>query len=193
MNPGCLILAGGQATRMRPLTEHIPKALLPVNGRPFVYWQLDWLQAHGITDIVFAIGHLGDQIERALGDEVRYSADGPYPLGTGGAAKKAAPLFEGPFLVTYGDSYLSVDPVTVYRAWRRTALEALLTTWHGMDYGLSVLTHEAVARIPDGPYDLNDLFSILAIKRELVEYEVSERFHEIGSPEGLRALEEHLG
>jgi NDP-sugar pyrophosphorylase family protein len=193
MNPGCLILAGGQASRMLPLTLETPKSLLPVAGKPFILHQLDWLYEHGIFDVVVGIGHLGDQVRTLLHDEVRYSDDGPTPLGTGGAVKKAAPMFDGPFLVVYGDSYLSVDPVVVYRAWRRTALEAMLTLWKGVDYGLLVLTHEAVERIPDGPSDLNDLFHELQRIRECATFEVTDRFHEIGSPEGLRALEEHLG
>ena len=64
----CVILAGGLGTRMRPLTDTLPKTLLPVRGRPFAWHQLDWLARHGVTEVVYCIGHQGDQIRRLLGE-----------------------------------------------------------------------------------------------------------------------------
>src|SRR2546423_15634061 len=92
------ILAGGLATRLRPVTENIPKALIEIAGHPFLAHQLRLLQSAGIRKAVLFVGYLGDLIEREfrdpgqLGVELSYSYDGPELLGTGGAAKKAIPL-----------------------------------------------------------------------------------------------------
>jgi len=107
-----VILAGGLGTRLRPLTETIPKALIPVRGRPFVDYQLDLLKKSGIDDFVFCVGHLGDKIQRHLGDggayecNIRYSYDGPRLLGPAGALRRAEGLLQNRFFVTYGDAYL---------------------------------------------------------------------------------------
>ena len=89
------ILAGGRATRLRPLTETVPKSLLQVNGEPFAAHQLRLLQSKGIRRVVFCLGHLGESIQRTIGDgtawglQVDYSFDGPVLLGTAGAVKNA--------------------------------------------------------------------------------------------------------
>ncbi|HEX7193305.1 MAG TPA: nucleotidyltransferase family protein [Thermoanaerobaculia bacterium] len=116
------ILAGGLATRMRPLTERVPKALLEVAGRPFAEHQLRLLRAAGITDVVFCVGYLGERVEETLGDgsrfgvSIRYSYDGDQLRGTGGALIRALPLLGDAFLIMYGDSYLDCDYAAVARA-----------------------------------------------------------------------------
>lgn len=110
-----VILAGGLATRMRPITLTIPKSLIEVAGRPFVAWQLEAIARDGYDRVLLCIGHLGEQIQAEVGDgsafglTVEYSADGPRLLGTAGALRRALPLLEDAFLVTYGDSYLPFD------------------------------------------------------------------------------------
>ena len=107
-----VILAGGLGTRLRPITETVPKALIPVRGRPFVDHQLDLLTKNGIDEFVFCVGHLGGEIEQHLGDgrafrcRIVYSYDGPRLLGPAGALKRAEPLLHDRFFVTYGDAYL---------------------------------------------------------------------------------------
>jgi NDP-sugar pyrophosphorylase family protein len=108
------VLAGGLGTRMLPRTSTVPKLLLPVRGRPFGRWLLERLRALGFSRAVLAVGHLSEAIHAELGDEAEgvalvYSDDGPAPLGTGGAIKRALPLLASEFLVTYGDSYLPFD------------------------------------------------------------------------------------
>ena len=89
------ILAGGLATRLRPITETIPKALVEVAGRPFAEHQVEWLRAQGIERIVFLVGYRGEMVSEALGDGARwglsieYVFDGPTLLGTGGALRRA--------------------------------------------------------------------------------------------------------
>src|ERR1700761_771854 len=109
------ILAGGLATRLRPITEKIPKSLAPVAGEPFLAHQLRLLHSRGVRRAVLCVGYLGEMIESEFGDgsafgvELRYSFDGPRLLGTGGALRRALPALRDPFFVLYGDSYLPVD------------------------------------------------------------------------------------
>lgn len=106
-----MILAAGLGERMRPLTEHTPKPLLPVGGKPLIVWQIERLRQAGFTDLVINHAHLGRQLEDALGDgsalgvRIAWSAEGT-PLETaGGIAKALARLGAAPFLVTNGDVY----------------------------------------------------------------------------------------
>jgi N-acetyl-alpha-D-muramate 1-phosphate uridylyltransferase len=129
------ILAGGVATRMRPHTDTVPKALLPVANRPFIAHQLARLRDQRIADVVLCVGHLGEQIERYVGDgrawglRVRYSWDGPRLLGTGGALRRAQPLAGDPFFVLYGDSYLTCDFGAVARAFAASNRLGLMTVY----------------------------------------------------------------
>lgn len=110
-----VILAGGLGTRMLPRTERVPKILLPVAGRPFAVWLLARLASCGFERVVLAIGHLGAEVRRTLGDgkaiglRLDYVEDGERLLGTAGALRRALPLLDETFLVTYGDSYLPFD------------------------------------------------------------------------------------
>ena len=128
------ILAGGLATRLRPITEKIPKALVDVAGEPFLAHQLRLLHSHGIRKAVLCVGYLGEMIERDFGDgaigvELKYSFDGPVLLGTGGALRLALPLLGDAFFVLYGDSYLPVDYGAVEAAWRASGKDALMTVF----------------------------------------------------------------
>ena len=112
-----VVLAGGLATRMRPRTLTVPKAMLEVAGRPFVDWQLERLAECGFRDVVMCVAFLAEQIEAHVGDgkrfgvNVHYANEGMKLLGTAGAIRAAMqehPLHPA-FLVTYGDSYLPFD------------------------------------------------------------------------------------
>ena len=104
-----MILAAGRGERLRPLTERIPKPLIPIGGAPLIVHQLRWLHRAGIRDVVVNLHHLGDAIQRSIGNgsdlgvRVRYSEE-PELLDTGGGIKQALPhLLPGPFLVLNGD------------------------------------------------------------------------------------------
>jgi MurNAc alpha-1-phosphate uridylyltransferase len=132
-----VIIAGGLATRLRPLTETVPKALLNINGEPFVTHQLRLLAKQGIQKVVFCIGYLGEQIVDFVGDgsrfglDVAYVFDGPRLLGTAGAVKKALPLVVGDtFFVLNGDSYLPCDHAAVQSAFIASNKQALMTVFH---------------------------------------------------------------
>lgn len=126
------ILAGGLATRLRPITETIPKALVDVAGKPFIVRQLEYLQAQGVRRVVLCVGYLGEMIQDVVstgerfGLQVRYSFDGSELLGTGGALKKALPVLGNHFFVLYGDSYLPVDFSAVQDAFARISQPALM-------------------------------------------------------------------
>jgi len=127
------IVAGGLATRLRPITKKIPKSLVDVAGKPFVARQLNYLQRQGIIRVVLCLGYLGEQVEALVGDgsafglDVRYSWDGPRLLGTGGALKQALPLLGEQFFVFYGDSYLPIDLRAVERVFLLSGKPALMT------------------------------------------------------------------
>lgn len=127
------ILAGGMATRLGDLARDTPKSLVDVAGKPFIAHQLDLVREQGLTDIVLCTGHLALRLEEVVGDgsrygvRVRYSPDGPGPLGTGGALRQALPLLGEAFFVLYGDSYLECDYRAVERAFRTSGGPALLT------------------------------------------------------------------
>jgi NDP-sugar pyrophosphorylase family protein len=129
------ILAGGFATRLRPITEKIPKSLISVAGKPFLAHQLELLRSCGLCRVVLCVGHLGEMIQRDFGDgsqfgvRIDYSFDGPKLLGTGGAIKRALPLLGGEFFVLYGDSYLPVEYRPVAEFFRRGGKPGCMTVY----------------------------------------------------------------
>src|SRR5688572_3956070 len=116
------ILAGGLATRLRPITDKVPKLLVEAAGDPVFYHPLRLLKNNGLTRIVLCVGHLGEMIVEQYGDgaawgvRIDYSFDGPKLLGTGGALIRALPKLGDAFYVLYGDSYLPIDYRDVGRA-----------------------------------------------------------------------------
>ena len=129
------ILAGGLATRLRPITEKIPKSLIPVAGRPFLAHQLELLRSRGIRRAVLCVGHLGEMIQREFGDgsvfglKLDYAFDGPKLLGTGGALKRALPLLGMEFFVLYGDSYLPIEYRPIAEFFRRSGKLGCMTVY----------------------------------------------------------------
>jgi N-acetyl-alpha-D-muramate 1-phosphate uridylyltransferase len=130
-----VILAGGLATRLRPVTEKIPKSLVEINGEPFIAHQLRLIRGQGIEHVVICAGYLGDRIQEYVGDgdafgiRTEFSYDFPTLLGTGGAIKKALPLLGDAFFTLYGDSYLPCDFAEVQRAFEPCGRQALMTVY----------------------------------------------------------------
>jgi N-acetyl-alpha-D-muramate 1-phosphate uridylyltransferase len=144
-----VILAGGLASRLSPLTETIPKSLVEVAGHPFLWHQLQLLKRRGIRHVVLAVGHLGEQIQdrygggAQLGIRLEYSFDGPVLLGTAGAIRKALPLLPERFFVLYGDSYLTCDYSAVEASFRKSNLPGLMTVYRNDDrYDRSNVTYD---------------------------------------------------
>ena len=129
------ILAGGLGTRLRPITETIPKSLLEVAGEPFIAHQLRELVRQGIQKVVICVGFLGEQIENFVKDgseygiSVQYSYETQNLLGTGGAIRNALPLLNGDFFVLYGDSWLDIDYRLAYESFHNSGKRALMTVF----------------------------------------------------------------
>lgn len=115
INEDIIILCGGNATRLRPLTEDVPKSLLLFNGKPFLKYQVELLKKKGFENIILSVGHLAEKIIKYAREEkyfnlnIRFVDDGGEPLGTGGAVKKALRIASDNFFVLNGDSYLDMD------------------------------------------------------------------------------------
>jgi NDP-sugar pyrophosphorylase family protein len=220
--PPIAVLAGGLATRMRPLTEQVPKAMLEVAGEPFIAHQLRLFAREGIGDVKLLVGYGWEQIEYFVGDgqrfgvRVEYIVDGPVLLGTGGALRHALDRLGPEFLVTYCDSWLDAPYAPVVEAFRAGGRPALMCvyrndnrwdasnvefasgtirryskkrrvpTMHHIDWGLGMLKASTVAARPIGePWDLAELYEQLSNAGRLAGYEMTRRFYEIGSFEGL--------
>src|SRR3954453_20561524 len=124
----CVLLAGGMGTRVQSRSGDIPKALIEVHGRPFIFYQLKWLAQQGVRDVVVSIGYRGELISQTIGDgrqfglSVTYADEGETLRGTGGALRMIADLgsLAPSFFLLYGDSYLPIE---------------LLPVWHTSDGG----------------------------------------------------------
>jgi N-acetyl-alpha-D-muramate 1-phosphate uridylyltransferase len=131
-----VILAGGLATRLRPVTTTIPKALININGEPFINHQLRLLSSQGIQDVILCISYLGELIEQHVADghrfglHVQHIYDGETLLGTAGAIKKALPLLGNAFFVLYGDSYLACNYAAIQDSFIKSKKQGLMTLFH---------------------------------------------------------------
>jgi len=128
-----MILAAGRGERMRPLTDHTPKPLLCVGGKPLIAWHLERLAAAGFKEVIINHAHLGQQIETRLGDgsafglAITYSAEPPGALETAGGIVQALPLLgSDPFLVVNGDIFCDWDTVQANRALKENDLAHLV-------------------------------------------------------------------
>jgi len=181
----CVILAGGLATRMRPVTETIPKALIPVAGIPFIDHQLAWLAGHGVTQVVLSVGYRGDMLRAHVGDgaryrlEVRVVDEGTELRGTAGALRLALDqgALDPAFLMTYGDSFLPIDFAGVWAHFRASGAPALMTVfrnggqWDDSNViyrdGRVVLYDKHHATRPPADFDYID-YGLIAMKRDVI-------------------------
>jgi NDP-sugar pyrophosphorylase family protein len=223
------VLAGGLATRLKPITEKIPKLLVEVAGEPFFTHQIRLLKEAGLTHLVLCLGYRAEQVVALYGDgsrwgiKVDYSFDGPTLLGTGGALIRALPKLGGAFYVLYGDSYLPIDYLAVGRSFLDSGKLGLMTVFENrerydasnvwfeggeiraydkkdrlpamrhIDYGLGVFRKEAFDGFPrDQVVDLSDVQRALLGRGELAGFQVTERFYEVGSHQGLEELDRLL-
>jgi len=217
------ILAGGKGTRIAAIAGDRPKALLPVAGRPFLDFQLRWLAADGVRDVVMCVGYGAADIRAFAGDGARwgmriaYSDDGDVPLGTGGALKRALPLLGDAFLTVYGDALLQCPPQRVAAAlgpaddgvmtvfenrdrWLRSNVavagdrvvaydkEAAPGKMTYIDYGINAFRTRAFEGF-EGAFDLAGVHRAAIARGTLRALVCTERWYEIGSPEGLAETE----
>lgn len=216
-----MILAAGRGERLRPLTDRIPKPLVPVAGRPLLTHQLSWLAAAGFRDVVINLHHLAAQIETAVGDgaeygmRIRYSREATL-LETGGGIVQALPLLgDEPFLILNGDIYTDLQFADLPRALPAGTLGHLVVTprppfrdrgdfevsdgrivARGDRYvycGIAVLHPAALAGREAVPFSLRDvLFEALARDRLTAQIWTG-RWTDLGTLEQLEALNAELG
>jgi NDP-sugar pyrophosphorylase family protein len=129
-----VILAGGLGTRLRPLTEAVPKPMVPVLGRPFLDYLIDYLAAQGFRRVLLLVGYLGQDVVDHYGDGSAFGVNIQYaweetPLGTGGALKAALPQLEETFLLLYGDSYLPIDYGALADGFVRSGLPSMVVAY----------------------------------------------------------------
>jgi choline kinase/putative flippase GtrA len=130
--PTVCILAGGLGTRLGEHVKHVPKPLLEVAGRPFLWHQLRLLASAGAHEIVLCVGYLGEAIREQIGTElfglrIAYSFDSPELDGTLGAIRRARAMLGERFLILYGDTYLRLDYAAAAAAWRESKLPAMMS------------------------------------------------------------------
>ena len=130
-----VILAGGLGSRLRPLTDRVPKPMIMVQGKPFLEHQIELLRRHGIRSVVLCVGYLGHMIEEYFGDGsrfsvgIRYSEEGDRLQGTAGALKRAESVLDDEFFLTYADAYLLLDYAAVMAHFRRRDRLALMVIY----------------------------------------------------------------
>jgi len=213
----CVILAGGLATRMRPLTETLPKALIPVAATPFIDHQLRWLAGHGVTRVVLSIGYRGEMLRDHVGDGARFGLsvlvvdEGTRLRGTAGALRLAADegVLDDAFLVTYGDSFLPIDFAGAWDAFVRSGRPALMTVFENagrwdtsnviFERGAVTLYDKRHRTRPAADFRFID-YGLSALRREVVlrmvpagdaPADLSDLFHELSRRGELAGLEVH--
>ena len=220
-----LILSGGFGTRLGKITKKIPKALVEINNKPFIQLQLDLLEKNGFVDVILCLGHFSEKIIKFIENNyvgnlnIKFSLDGKYQIGTGGAIKKGSTNYETPFFVLYGDSYLDVNYKDISSSFYQDS-GPLMTILHNqnlydksnvflkngfyfykkknppkssqfIDYGLSIFFKKHFETF-EGCFDLSEVQSYFSQKQQLQFYEVKKRFFEIGSLSGIDELSKHL-
>jgi MurNAc alpha-1-phosphate uridylyltransferase len=215
-----IVLAAGKGERMRPITDRIPKPLVPVAGKPLIAYHLEALARAGVRDVVINLSHLGAQIPAALGDgsrfgvRIAYSDEGPVPFETGGGIFNALPrLGPGPFLVVNGDIWtdfdfrgLSLGPQAHARLVLVPNPPHVARGDFGLDgdtvieserdrytySGIGVYSPEFFAGCSPGNFPLLPLLKRAIAARRLQGQVYRGDWSDIGTPERLAVLEERL-
>jgi len=215
-----IVLAAGRGERMRPITDRMPKPLVPVAGKPLIAYHLEALARAGVRDIVINLSHLGAQIPAALGDgsrfgvRIQYSDEGPVPFETGGGIFNALPLLgPAPFIVVNGDiwtdfdfSALALDPGADARLVLVPNPVHVARGDFGLDgdyvieserdrftySGIGVYSPEFFAGCEPGKFPLLPLLKRAIAARRLRGQVYRGEWSDIGTPERLAALELQL-
>jgi len=217
-----MILAAGRGERMRPLTDHTPKPLLPVAGQPLIVHYLEALAGAGVRDVVINLSWLGEQIRAALGDggrwglRIAYCDEGPQALETGGGIFNALPLLGNePFLVVNGDVWTDYPFEALLRPPRDLAHLVLVSNpAHHPDgdfglqggrsadgdggqqrftfSGIGVYRRELFDECRPGPFRLAPLLQAAAAAGRVDGEYYAGGWQDVGTPERLRELDRRL-
>ncbi len=212
-----MILAAGRGERLRPLTDRLPKPLIPIAGEPLIVHQMRWLARAGIKNIVVNLHHLGEQIETAIGNgrdlgvRVTYSREAER-LETGGGIKLALPLLGAePFVILNGDIWVEFDFATLRDLPKDSDLAHLVLTatpahrdtgdfdlvedrvtrgsHRPLTYcGIAVLRSDLFENAPDGAFSLRELYFQAIAQGRVSGQRFEGRWFDIGSPETLKAV-----
>jgi len=134
-----IIIAGGLAQRIRPLTLNTPKSLIKIKGIPFIDYQLKFLKKQNIDEVILCLGYLGEMVSDYVKDgsqygiKVKYSFDGKKLLGTGGSLFNAKSLLKGKFIVIYGDSFLPINFQLVLKKFFKSSKSSLMVIMKNKD------------------------------------------------------------
>ena len=150
-----LILAGGEGTRLRPLTYTVPKPVLPLAGRPHIAYVIDWLRGHGVDDVVISCGHLAEGMRDALaelevGVEISF-AEEPDARGTAGAIKFAEEQLADRFLVLNGDVLCDLDLTALMEQHEATGARATIALYPVSDPSGTWVTPRVSTAGTNGP------------------------------------------
>ena len=217
-----IILAGGKGTRVKKYTKNKPKCLINVNGKPFLYYQLDCLKKNNINNVIVSAGYLNNKIKSYVNNfidfiNVKIISDGK-PLGTGGATFKSLKYLKNNFFIIYGDSYFNFKIHKLVK--RNLATMAIFKNNNKydksnieiknqgkilyyknninkklkfIDYGVSFVNKQIFKGIEKNKkFDLSEFFQEISKKNMLSGYEVKKRFYEIGSYSGIKDFKNYL-
>lgn len=154
-----IILVGGEGTRLRPFTYELPKALLPIQGKPMVLHVLEQLKLHGVSEVVMAIGYKGDKIKEFFGDGHNFGLSIKYveekkPLGTAGPLRLAKKYLTETFYIVWGDilSHLDLtDFARCHKEYGGLATVALTTVSDPSRYGVAMLNGNKIVGFIEKP------------------------------------------
>lgn len=208
----CVILAGGFGTRMLPLTSNLPKAMIKINDKPFIYYQLSWIIKHKIDKILICIGHFGDIIRSYVGNNfcgipVDYVDEGENLLGTAGALALASQekKLDDLFIVTYGDSFLPINYSDPFIYCIEREISALMTIYknNGQFDNSNVMVIDDLILYdkkhitkPEEQFSYID-YGLSVLSKKIIDihvpnnakYDLSQLFHELSIKNELRGLE----
>ena len=232
-----VILAGGLGTRMRPITETIPKPMIALAGKPFLQYQLELLRDAGIASALLLVAYLGEQIREYFGDGAKFGCNVSYSfepslLGTGGALKNAESQLQNYFVLVNGDTYLAIDYRELVGKFAEANCSALIVAYEkpaavsqhipanippnnlGVDVEGVVTAYrkrdpEGLSHIDAGVIVLKkgilagfvtgqkcsleeEIYPNLIARGQMRAWVSREPFYDMGSPQGLAALEEKL-
>lgn len=220
-----VVLCGGKASRLGSIAKNTPKSLIEINNRPFLSYVLDNFINQGVKDIYLCLGHLASNYESYVQENIQagvnynLSYDDSNFRGTGGAIKKVSGKIDGPFFVTYGDSYLDVNLEELTKKFKKNNGPLMtifknnglydksnckiidgkllylknkpLQDMNYIDYGLSIFYPEHFDDMPCD-FDLSVIQEKYSSNKLMQHYIVKNRFYEIGSIEGLKEFNEHI-
>lgn len=146
-----VILAGGRGVRLGPLTDNMPKPMIPINGKPFLQHQLKLIKSAGISEVLILVGYLGAKIEAHFGDGSKFGLCIEYshektPLGTGGGLKNAENKIRDEFLLLNGDTYLPMNYERLVNAFHQCGKTGMVTVYDNRE---KVATNNIAILEPD--------------------------------------------